>query len=109
MTEEVTLGNKSCQRRLCERRSMLVGDRANSDHRFYQFFRGQNVAQAQRWIENLTHGARVDDSPTVIQPLQARKRRAGKTKFRVMIVLKDVSITGMGKVDQSRPARETHR
>src|SRR5439155_11106630 len=88
---------------------MLIHHGANLDHRFDQLFRRQDITQAQGWIKNLTHCARVDDAASVIKPLQTWKRGTGITKFRVVIVLENVSVAPARKIDQSRPSCEAHR
>src|SRR6266480_1093146 len=88
---------------------MLIHDSANLDHRFDQLLRCEDVAQAQGRVENLTHCAGVDDTTGVIEPLQTWEWGTGITKFRVVIVLENVSVARARKIDQSRPSRETHR
>src|SRR5437762_2316840 len=88
---------------------MLIHHSANLDHRFDQLFRCKQVAQTQRGIKNLAHGACVDDTTGVIQPLQTWKWGTGITKFRVVIVLENVGVARARKIDQGRPPRETHR
>src|SRR5437899_10699441 len=88
---------------------MLVHDSANLDHRFDQMLRSQDITQPQGWVEDLTHGACVDNTTGVIEALQAWEWGTGVTKFRVVIVLENVRVAGACKLDQSRPSRETHR
>src|SRR5436309_9117573 len=87
---------------------MLIHHSANLDHRFDQLFRCKQVAQTQRRIKNLAHGACVDDTTGVIQSLQTWEWGTGITKFRVVIVLENVSVAPTRKVDQCSPPRETH-
>src|SRR5437588_3928325 len=88
---------------------MLIHHRADFNHRFYQLLRRQDITQAQGWIEYLTHCARVDDPAGVIESLQTWERGTGITKLRVMIVLENVSIALARKINESGPARRTHR
>src|SRR5437016_11179978 len=88
---------------------MLIHHGSDFEHWFDQLFWRQDITQAQGRIEDLTHSAGVDNTSSVIKPLQAREWRTGITKFRVMIVLENVSVAGARKVDQSRSSRETHR
>src|SRR5438093_3799582 len=88
---------------------MLIHHGSDLEHWFDQLFWRQDITQAQGGIENLTHSACVDNTSSVIKPLQAREWRTGITKFRVMIVLENVSVAGACKIDQSRSSRETHR
>src|SRR6266550_3236314 len=88
---------------------MLIHDSANLDHRFDQLLRCEDVAQAQGRVENLTHCAGVDDTTGVIEPLQTWEWGTGITKFRVVIVLENISVARAREIDQSRPSRETHR
>src|SRR5438552_13320672 len=87
---------------------MLIHHSANLDHRFDQLFRRQDITQAQGWIKNLAHGACVDDTTRVVQALQTWEWGTGITKFRVVIVLENVSVAPTRKVDQCSPPRETH-
>src|SRR5437899_8266116 len=88
---------------------MLIHHSANLDYRFDQLFRCEDVTQAQGWVEDLAHGAGVDDAPGVIESLQTWEWGTGITKFRVVIVLENVSVAGAREIDQSRPSREAHR
>src|SRR5213080_5432153 len=88
---------------------MLIHHSANLDHRFDQLFRCKQVAQTQRRIKNLAHGACVDDTTGVIQALQTWEWGTGVTKFRVVIVLENVGVARTCKIDQGRPPCETHR
>src|SRR6266516_6463553 len=88
---------------------MLIHHSANLDYRFDQLLRCEDITQAQGWVEDLAHGAGVDDAPGVIESLQTWKWGTGITKFRVVIVLENVSVARARKIDQSRPSRETHR
>src|SRR4029434_3529141 len=88
---------------------MLVHHSANLDHRFDQLFRCEQVAQTQRRIKNLAHGACVDDTTRVIESLQTWERGTGITKFRVVIVLENVSVAGAREIDQGSSSPQTHR
>src|SRR5437763_16619492 len=88
---------------------MLIHHSANLDHRFDQLFRRQDITQAQGWIKNLAHCARVDDAASVIEPLQTWKRGTRATKFRVVIVFEKVSVAPARKIDSGRPTCEPHR
>src|SRR6266568_4011416 len=88
---------------------MLVHDRTNFNHRFDQLLGRQDITQPRGRIQDLAHCAGVDNTPGVIEPLQTWEWGTGITKFRVVIILENVSVTGARKLDQSRPSRETHR
>src|SRR6266478_7362867 len=88
---------------------MLIHHSANLDYRFDQLLRCEDVTQAQGWVEDLAHGAGVDDAPGVIESLQTWKWGTGITKFRIVIVLENVSVARAREINQSRPSRETHR
>ncbi len=85
---------------MIDRRGMLIHYRANLDHRFGQLFRSEDVTDAQRRIQNLAHRAGVNDAAAVIESLQTRERGAGKTKFRIVIVLENVSVVFSRKIDK---------
>src|SRR4030095_2124680 len=87
---------------------MLVHHRANLNHRFDQLMWRDDIAEPQRWVQDLAHRARVNDAADVIQALHAWEWGTGVTKFRVVIVLKNVGIARARKSDQGRPTRETH-
>src|SRR5438132_3993062 len=88
---------------------MLVHHCTNFDHWVDQLLRRQNITQSQGGVEDLSHCACVDNTACIIKPLQTREWGTGIPKFRVMVILKDVSVAGARKIDQSRPSRETHR
>src|SRR6266850_5398220 len=88
---------------------MLVHHRPNLNHRFDQLVWRDDITQPQRWVQNLAHRARVDDTTHIIQTLQTREWGTGVTKFRVVIVLENVGVARARKIDQGRPPRETHR
>src|SRR5207249_11644525 len=67
---------------------ILIHHSANLDYRFDQLLRCEDVTQAQGWVEDLAHGAGVDDAPGVIESLQTWKWGTGITKFRIVIVLR---------------------
>src|SRR6188472_330637 len=87
---------------------MLIHYRPDLNHRVHSWFRGDEVTEPERWIENLTHGSGVDDTTGVIESLQARKRRTGKTKLRIVIVFENVGVALAGELDERGPARKTH-
>src|SRR4030095_556524 len=88
---------------------MLIHHGPNLDHWFNQCLWRQDIPQPQGWIENLAHRARVDDTTHIIEALQTWEWGTGITKFRVVVVLENVSVAGARKIDQSRSPRETHR
>src|SRR6266705_4093599 len=88
---------------------MLIHPCPNLDHRFDQLLRREDITQPQGWVEDLTHCARVDNATGVVEPLQTWEWGTRVTKFRIMIILENVSVAGAREIDQSRPARETHR
>src|SRR5438874_8425209 len=88
---------------------MLVHHRSNLNHRVDQLVWRDDITQPQRWVQDLAHRARVDDTTYIIQALQTREWGTGVTKFRVMIVLENVSIAGTRKINQGCPPRKTHR
>src|SRR5438067_241889 len=88
---------------------MLVHHRSNLNHRVDQLVWRDDITQPQRWVQDLAHRARVDDMTYIIQALQTREWGTGITKFRVMIVLKNVGVARARKIDQGRPPRKTHR
>src|SRR5207248_10382090 len=87
---------------------MLVHHRSNLNHRVDQLVWRDDITQAQRWIQDLAHCARVDDTTHIIQALQTWEWGTGITKFRVVIVFENVSVAGMRKINQGCPARKTH-
>src|SRR5436190_3999429 len=87
---------------------MLINHCANLNHWLDQSLWCKDVTQAQRWIENFTHCAGIDNPAGVIKPLQAWERGTGVPKFRVVIILENVSVAGAGKIDQCRPPRQAH-
>src|SRR6516165_6114749 len=87
---------------------MLVHHRPNLNHRFDQLVWCDDIAQPQRWVQNLAHRACVDDTTDIIQALQTWEWGTGVTKFRVVVVFENVGITGTRKIDQGRSPRETH-
>src|SRR5438477_12908375 len=88
---------------------MLIHHRPDLNHRVDQWFRGEDVTEPKRWIENLTHSSGIDDAPGVIESLQTGQRRASKTKLGIVIVFKNVGVALAGELNQRGPARETHR
>src|SRR5262245_13481047 len=88
---------------------MLVHHRPNLNHRFDQLMWRDDIAQPQRWVQNLAHRACVDDTTYIIQALQTREWGTGVTKFRVVIVLENVGVAFAREIDQGRPSRKTHR
>src|SRR5438067_13642561 len=99
MTQEISLGQESSQRRLINRRRMLIHYRANLDHRINQLFRREQISDAQGWVKDLAHCSGVDHAAGIIEPLQTRERGTGKTKFRIMIILEDVGVMLARKID----------
>src|SRR5690242_4766710 len=87
---------------------MLIHHRPDLNHRVHQWFWRENVTEPERRIENLTHGAGVDDTTGVIESLQTRERRTSKTKLRVVIVFENVGVALAGELDERGPARKTH-
>src|SRR6266566_6500256 len=87
---------------------MLVHHRPNLNHRLDQLVWRDDIAQPQRWIQDLAHRAGVDDATYIIQALQTWEWGTGVTKFGVVIVFENVRVAGTGKIDQGRPPRETH-
>src|ERR1041385_6716071 len=87
---------------------MLIHDRADFDHRFDQPVRRQNVSESQRWVHDLAERAGIDDAAAIIESLQAGQRRAGKAKLRVVIVLENVGVVFVRKLDQQSSPRQTH-
>src|SRR6266478_940342 len=87
---------------------MLIHHGPNLDHWFNQLLWRQDITQPQGWIENLAHRARVDDTTHIIEALQTWEWGTGITKFRVVVVLENVSVAGARKIDQSRSSRQTH-
>src|SRR6516165_1419244 len=88
---------------------MLIHNRPDLNHRVDQWFRGEDVTEPQRWVENLTHGSGVNDTTGVIESLQTGERRTGKPKLRIVIVFENVRVPLAGKLDERGPARKTHR
>src|SRR6266436_6922977 len=84
VTEEKALGDKTRQRRLVDRRRVLVHRTADLDQRIDQRLWGNDVAQAQRGTKNLAHRSRVNHSAGVVDPLQRRERWPGETELRVV-------------------------
>src|SRR6476646_8380664 len=88
---------------------MLIHYRPDLNHRVDQWFRGEDVTEAQRWIKNLTDGSGIDDATRVIESLQTGERRSGKTKLGIVVVFENVGVPLAGKLDERGPARKTHR
>src|SRR6476660_8296752 len=88
---------------------MLIHYRPDLNHRVDQWFRGEDVTEAQRWIKNLTHGSGINDATRVIESLQTGERRTGKTKLGIVIVFENVGVPLAGELDERGPARKTHR
>ena len=78
---------------------MLIHHSPNLNHWFDQSLRRENVAQPQGWIEDLAHCASVDDAAGVIETLQTREWGTGVPKLRVVIILKNIGVTGTRKFD----------
>src|SRR4030095_16956648 len=106
---EKTLGDKSCQRRLVDRRRVLIHGAADLDKRIDQRLRRNDVTQTQRRTKNLAHRSRVNHPAGVIDPLHRRERRSGEKNLGVEGVFKDEGVMRTGKIEQGRPARKTHR
>lgn len=78
MAQKISFGKETGERGLVDRRRMLIHDGPDPDYRLDQLFRGQQVAQPQRGIENLAQGARINDPPTVSNP--CKQGRGGPVK-----------------------------
>src|SRR5437773_12278607 len=87
---------------------MLIHCAANLDERIDQRLGRNDVAQTQRGTKNLAHRSRVNHAAGVIDPLQRRKWRPGETEFGVVIVFEDERVMRARKIEQGRPALETH-
>src|SRR5438874_2980665 len=87
---------------------MLIHHASDLDHRIYQWLWRDDVAEAQRGIEDLTHRSGVDHPVEVVEPLQGRQGRPGKAELRVEVVFKNKGVVSMRKIKQGSPALETH-
>src|SRR5436190_12975704 len=85
---------------------MLVHHRPNLNHRFDQLMWRDDITQPQRWVQDLAQRARIDDATHIIQALQTWEWGTGITKFRVVIVLENVSIARARKINQGCPPCE---
>src|SRR4029453_13996070 len=99
----------SRQRRLVDRRRVLIHCAADLDKRIDQRLRCNDVAQPQRRTKNLAHRSCINHPAGVIHPLHRRERRSRKTKLSVVIVFKDERTMRTGEIEQGRPARKAHR
>src|SRR4029077_16129025 len=88
---------------------MLVHHGANFNHRFDQLMWRDDITQPQRWVQDLAHRARVDNTPHIVQALQTWEWGTGITKFCIVIVLENVGVARARKIDQRGSPRETHR
>jgi len=82
---------------------------ANLDYRFDQLLSARIVTQAQGWVEDLAHGAGVDDAARSYRVPANMEVGDRYNEFRIVIVLENVSVARAREINQSRPSRETHR
>src|SRR5262249_2653577 len=108
VTKEKSLGDETRQSSLIDRRGVLIHCAASFHQRIDQRLWRHDVAQAQRRIKNFTHRSRVNDAAEVVDSLQARERRSGKTELCVKVVFKNKCMVSTRKIEQRCSARETH-
>src|SRR4030095_16139116 len=108
VTQEKSLADKTRQRRLVDRRGVLIHRTADLDQRINQRLWRNDVAQTQRGTKNLAHRSCVNHSAGVVDPLQRRKRWPGKAELRVVVVLENECVVSTRKIEQARPALESH-
>src|SRR5260370_22655817 len=88
---------------------MLIDHASDLDHRIYQRLWCNDVAQAQRGIEDLTHRSGVDHPVRIVEPLQGRQRGSGKAELRVVVVFENKCVVSTRKIEQAGPTLKTHR
>src|SRR5215472_15859049 len=109
MGQEESLGQESSQCRLIDCGRVLVHYSPNFNHWFDQLLWRHDIPQSQRRVQDLAHSTRIDNATHTIQALSTWEWGTSVTKFRVVIVLENVSVASAGEVDESRPSRKTHR
>src|ERR1051326_6439501 len=87
---------------------MLVHHCSNLNHWFDQLMWRDDIAQAQRRVQDLAHRACINHTPHIIQALQTREWGTGVPKARVVMDLKNIGVACSRKIDQSCPAGKTH-
>src|SRR5262245_54935985 len=108
MAQEKTFGDEARERCLFDRRGVLIHSTADLHKRIDQLLWRDDVAQAQRRTENLAHGACVNHSTGVVDPLQGTDRWSDETKLRVVIVFKNECVVSTRKIEQVGPTLQTH-
>src|SRR5437762_5194208 len=88
---------------------MLIHDMSDFDHQINQLLWNEKISQAQRWVENLAHGARVNHAPGIVEPLQTWQRWTVEPEFRVVVAFENISIVCACEIDQGNSPLETHR
>src|SRR5579871_6082243 len=74
----------------------------------HEITRYDDVADAQRWKENLAEGADVDHARVDIEALEGRDRLGIESIFAVVIILDDPGPGTLGPIEEKKPARCAH-
>src|SRR5262252_7753447 len=107
MAEEKTFGDETRQGSLINRWGVLVHDGTHFDESVDKFWRCNQKSETQRWIKDFAHRAGINHPTGIVQTLKAWQRRSIETKLGIIIILQDVAVARLRKLDQSFPPLQT--
>src|SRR5437899_11986449 len=106
MAEEKSFGDETRQGSLINRWGVLVHNSAHLDEGVDKLWRGDQKTEAERWVKDLAHRARITHPAGMVQTFKTWQRRPIEKKVGMIINPHDVPLAGLAVIEHGFAPRQ---